>query len=371
MLIIILWYICFFIFTGSILSYYLYLIFNTKRPWGLKVNVNFSPFISILIAFHNEEKFIYERLENLRELTYPRERMELILIDDASTDKTLEKISDFSVNNPEFQMKIIKQKSWKGKTSALNEGLKVANSQIIIVTDADVLLSKDIIEKTLMYFADPTVGAISGHGMIDNADQNWLTKAESGYLNSMSLLRLGESKIHSTLRFEGSFCAFRRNAFEKFDEETGTDDSGTAFQVVQNNFRAIFIPDATMVATAYTSLFNRNKSKLRRATHLTALWFRCLNLLVQGKLMLPKRIAIPEIFISIINPFIFVLLAFLTLISVFYFPMLLFPFTLVLLALGLYQKTRYLMVQVIIDQFILFYSIILHITNKKYVSWDK
>jgi len=349
----------------------LYLVFHANRPWDLKVNENFSPFISILIPFHNEENYIYKRLENIRELTYPRERIELILIDDASTDKTLEKITDFSDNHPEFQMKIIKQNSWKGKTSALNEGLKITNSQIIMVTDADVLLSKDIIEKTLPYFADPTVGAISGYGMLENADQNWVTKAESGYLNSMSLLRLGESKIHSTLRFEGSFAAFRRNAFEKFDEETGTDDSGTALQVIQNKFRAIFIPEAKMVAKAYSSLINRNKSKLRRATHLTAMWFQCLKLLIRGKLKLPKRIAIPEIFISIINPVIFVLLVFLTIISVLYFPMFLLPFTLVLLVLGLYQKTRYLIVQIIIDQFILFYSIILYITNKKYVSWGK
>ena len=117
------------------------------------MNTNFSPSISILISFHDEEKNIYKKLENLKELTYPKERMEIVLIDDASTDKTLEKITDFSNNHPAFQMKIIKQYPWKGKTSALNEGLKVTNSNIIVVTDADVLLPKDIMEKVLPYFS--------------------------------------------------------------------------------------------------------------------------------------------------------------------------------------------------------------------------
>ena len=109
--------------------------------------------------------------------------MEIIVIDDASTDKTLEKVYEFINNSKKLNIKVIKQNPWKGKASALNKALEITSNNIIIVTDSDVLLPKDTLNKTLLYLSDPTIGAITGHGVAKSNNDNWVVKAEKNYLN--------------------------------------------------------------------------------------------------------------------------------------------------------------------------------------------
>jgi len=189
-------------------------------------------------------------------------------------------------------------------------------------------------------------------------------------LGLINLLRLGESKIHSTIRFEGCFCVFKKDAFDKFDE-SGADDSGTALKVVQKGFRAILVPEIFAFSEIPNNLGNRIKVKMRRAVHLNGLWFRCLKLLLKRRLMLPKRIAAPEIFISIFNPIIFVALACVTLMLVASYPIALIPLVLSFCVLGLIPKMRTYLVQGVLDQFILFYSIFYCTSKKRIVAWDK
>jgi len=187
----------------------------------------------------------------------------------------------------------------------------------------------------------------------------------------MLVLRLGESKIHSTIRFEGVFCAFRRNAFKEFDVETGADDSGAALEVIQNGFRAILVPEIAVPSAVPETLVKRTKTKIRRATQLTGLWSRCLRLLLSRKLILPKRIALPEIFLSLFAPFVFVSLVIITPLLVITDP---FVFVMVIATvsvLGLIPKTRGYLIQGILDQFVLFYSIILNAGKKRFVTWEK
>ncbi|MHA1267709.1 MAG: glycosyltransferase family 2 protein [Candidatus Helarchaeota archaeon] len=186
----------------------------------------------------------------------------------------------------------------------------------------------------------------------------------------INLLRLGESKIHSTIRFEGCFCVFKKDAFDKFDE-SGADDSGTALKVVQKGFRAILVPEIFAFSEIPNKLGDRIKVKMRRAIHLNGLWFQCLRLLLKGCLMLPKRIAVPEIFISILNPIIFIALACVTLVLVVSYPIALIPLIMSFFMLGLIPKIRNYFVHGILDQFILFYSIVYCISRKRIVAWDK
>jgi cellulose synthase/poly-beta-1,6-N-acetylglucosamine synthase-like glycosyltransferase len=135
-----------------------------------------------------------------------------------------------------------------------------------------------------------------------NVGESWVTRAEESYLQLANFVRLGESKIHSTIRFEGDFCAYKRDAFDLFDCETGSDDSGTALRVVQNCFRAILVPGAVFYTDFPTKIRDKFKIKVRHANQLISLWAKCLKLMVKGKLKLPKRIVVPEIMLFILNP---------------------------------------------------------------------
>lgn len=302
---------------------------------------------------------------------YPKDKLDVLLIDDASTDETLARVEEFSRMHPDFPLMVLRQNPRSGKAGALNKGLAVVSKEIVAVSDADAVLPSDVLYKALPYLSDPAVGALTGLVIAKNPDQSWVTKAEKGYLGLMSLLRIGESKIHSTLRFEGCFCAYRKSALAKFDNESGSDDSGTALMVVQNGSRAILVSEVQATTEVPRSLKERTKIKVRRATQLTGLWVQCLKLLFRGRLMLPKRIAFPEIFISIFNPFVFVALVFATFAMVAYYPIFLVVLILCLCVLGLVPKTRNYLVQGIIDQLTLVYSLILYAGRKKFVTWDK
>jgi cellulose synthase/poly-beta-1,6-N-acetylglucosamine synthase-like glycosyltransferase len=322
------------------------------------------------MSVHNEEKVIQDRLKNIVDASYPKEKMEIIIIDDASTDTTLTKINDFVVNNPQLSIKVIEQNQRMGKAKALNKGFKVASNEFIVETDADVFWPPDILSKAVPYMADPTIGAVSGRGALWNPSESWVTKGEESYMNFMSVWRLGQSKIHSTLRFEGCFSIFRKGAFNKFDE-SGADDSGTALQITQNNFRTILAPEACVYGEIPKQLKGRTKIKMRRATHLAGMWLHCLNLLIKKRLVLPKRIAVPEILLSVFIPFVFVALVSLTPALLVFYPVFLVPLVLLLCIVTLSLKVRSYIVQRILDQFILFCAVILNVKKKKYVTWEK
>jgi cellulose synthase/poly-beta-1,6-N-acetylglucosamine synthase-like glycosyltransferase len=329
------------------------------------------PAVTILVPVHNEEEIVESKLENIAEVSYPKEKMEVIVADDASTDGTLTKVYEFKRRYPRLDIKVVKQNPRVGKSGVLNAALPACTNDVIVVSDADSFWPSDILIKALPYLSDPMIGAVTGSGIVENPDRSWVTEGETNYLKSISLLRLGESKIHSTVRFEGGFCAYKRSAFEKFDYESGSDDSGTALYVVQKGFRTIFVPEATFKTRFPEDLKGKIRVKIRRANHLIWLWIKCLKLLVRGRLFLPRRIAIPEIFLFIFNPVVFFALMVVTLVTVVLYPIFSIPLVIVLSAASMIPVIRSYFIEITLDNLILFYSLISCIRRKKFVAWDK
>ena len=358
------------VFVGSYVLYFGYLRHRAKGSWGFEIDSQFCPFVTVLVPAFNEEKVILSKLENMKEVSYPKDKMEVIFIDDASTDQTLTKAEEFVRQNPEMKVKVLHQAQRQGKAKGLNAALNACSNGIVVVTDADTFWPADILRTTLPYMSDPAIGALSGVGEAMNPEQSWVTNAEKNYLSMMSVWRLGESKIHSTLRFEGCFSAFKRKAFQEFDSESGADDSGTALRVIQNGYRAILVPEARIHAEITYKIRERARVKTRRAVHLAGLWIQCLKLLVKRRLKLPKKIAIPEIFLSLFVPFIFVAFVCLTFVLLAYYPIPVSIFLAVICLVGLVPKTRGFVVQGVLDQFILFYAVLLIVRKKKFIIWE-
>lgn len=327
--------------------------------------------MSILVPVHNEEKNIEKKLENLQLVDYPKEKMEVIIVDDASDDNSVAKINGAIEHGLGFKAKLVKQEVNRGKAVALNAALQFATAPIIIVSDADTTWPADALKKAVPYLADPTVGAVTGQGLNKQTNESWVTKNEDNYLQLTSVIRLGESKIHSTIRFEGGFCAYKRVAFSQFDCESGSDDSGTALEVIQHNYRTILAPDVVFFTTFPTSLKGKSKIKVRRATQLIGLWVKCLKSMLKKQLALPKRIVIPEILLFIINPFVFVLLTLSAVASILLFPFSYFSLLLLAATCGLLIFARHLFQEVVFDNLLLFYASVSYLFGRRYVAWKK
>jgi cellulose synthase/poly-beta-1,6-N-acetylglucosamine synthase-like glycosyltransferase len=359
------------IFSGTYLAYFAYVRNHAKKPWNLIIDRNFQPEISILIPVHNEELSIASKLRNVKDVSYPKEKIEVIVADDASKDKTLIKVKDFMEDNAELIIKVVRQNSRAGKSAALNKALAISTNSIVIVSDADTYWPPDVLQKALPYLSNPRVGAVTGSGVNRNTDESWVTKAEDTYLHFASLLRLGESKVHSTIRFEGGFCAYKKDAFERFDCETGADDSGTALEVVQRNYRAIMMPDAVFYTQFPTRLIGKLRIKARRANQLISLWVKSFKLLLKKRLLLPKRIAVPEIMLFIFNPIILLTLIITGVTTVVLFPFSLFSLAILLFIAGLLIFAGRIFFEVLLDNLILLYALTAFVLGRRYIMWEK
>jgi cellulose synthase/poly-beta-1,6-N-acetylglucosamine synthase-like glycosyltransferase len=357
-------------FSSTYLGFLCYVRKQAKKPWDIKIDKNFQPSVSIIVPARNEETVIDKKLQNLSEVKYPNSKIEIIVVDDASEDRTLEKVEDFVANHVDLNIKVLKQNPRAGKSAGLNLALGAAVNSIIIVSDADTLWAPDVLGKALPYLADSKIGAISGMGVNENMSSSWTTKVEKTYLDFTNLIRIGESKRHSTIRFEGGFCAYKIGTFEEFDRRTGSDDSGTALEVVQHDHRAILVPEVLFTTYFPTKFSEKLRIKIRRATQLIGLWSKCLNLMFRGKLKLPKSIAIPEFFLFLFDPIVFALLTGTTLAVIIGFT---FSWLTVLILVGiatLLVFARGLFIEVLVDNFIVLYALVGFLLGRRYVAWQ-
>jgi len=124
-------------FFGVYAAYFFYLRVQAKKSWDMKIDEGFQPAVSILIPVHNEERTIESKLENIKNVSYPKEKMELIVADDASEDGTLVRVREYMKQNSDLSISVVQENPRVGKSATLNRALAVSKNEIVIVSDAD------------------------------------------------------------------------------------------------------------------------------------------------------------------------------------------------------------------------------------------
>jgi poly-beta-1,6-N-acetyl-D-glucosamine synthase len=355
------------LFFGVPAAYFLYMKRRSSGKWGLDIDSGYLPSTAILIPVFNEEKVIRLKLENLSKVVYPPDKMEVILVNDCSTDKTLSIVNDYIAAHPMPKISIFDSKEHLGKTGCLNNALKNVQADVVIISDADCFWPSDILTKALSYLSDPTVGAITAREMLLNPSDTWVTIGEQYYDSTVQSIRIGESKLHSTIIFQGGFAAYKRSVLEEFN--AATDDSGTALDIVQNKKRTLMIPEIGFFTISPTVWRNKVSVKIRRASQLQQLWAHCLTLFFRGKLAMPKRIAFPEIFLHIFNPLLAVVLAVLSVAAVVEFPLLGLVLAVLLCGVLAVKRTRMTALELVQNNLILLTALSSFLTNRKFKLW--
>ncbi|MFQ5736030.1 MAG: glycosyltransferase [Thermodesulfobacteriota bacterium] len=132
------------------------LVYEAWKKRFMRIVPRFSGRVTVLIPAYNEEKTIRATIVSVLDSTYPE--MEVIVIDDGSTDGTQEAIADFVSAG---RIKYIKKPNG-GKASALNMGIEAASGDVVIFTDADSIFLPDTVEKMARWFGDPSIDAVCG-----------------------------------------------------------------------------------------------------------------------------------------------------------------------------------------------------------------
>jgi cellulose synthase/poly-beta-1,6-N-acetylglucosamine synthase-like glycosyltransferase len=284
-------------------AYYIWMLKKGQKR-NVITNYDYQPNVSLIVPTYNEVAVIEKKLENIQDLDYPENKLRVILIDSASDDGTLEVCKAFlAKTNFRFRITLLSEKERLGKSHALNFALKHADGEIIATSDADSFWDKDALRKAVSYFADPSVGAVTGREKLINIQKSVHTMSEGLYRGFYYTLRLGESNIHSTLIFQGELALYRKNAFEEFENKPGySDDIGTVINIVSNGYRCIFVPQAVFYDTAAFSLRGRLMLKSRRAEHLIAGVVRSLRLKLEKKLPLSSAVVFFNFYLHVISP---------------------------------------------------------------------
>lgn len=172
------------------------------------------PSVSVIVSARNEEKNISMCIESLLKIDYPREKIEIIVINDRSTDKTGEMVKSYSQKNPELIYMETEESSsrLKGKTGALNQAIRKSKGEIIFTTDADCEVKPTWVKEMVRYY-DENTGVVNSYTII---------KPESIYSGFQSydwlyLLTIasGADGINNQLSCVGNNMSYRRKAYEE------------------------------------------------------------------------------------------------------------------------------------------------------------
>lgn len=233
----------------------LYIWVKFFLPSNPEYNIHtFEHSISLILPVFNEEKILEEKIKNCLSLNYPEEKLEIIIISDGSTDSSNEIARKYADNYEKIQF--IELSSRSGKARALNEGVKSAKNEIIVFSDASIILTEDSLKHIVSKFQDSSIGCISGE------DHIYGNEGEGLYGKYELFLRNQESKIHSIVGASGSFYAQRRTICSPFEEGMAPDFL-SVLKTVEAGYRAVTEPKATGTMTSVKSLKDEFGRKVR------------------------------------------------------------------------------------------------------------
>ncbi len=231
---------------------------NPKMPPDSYSKVKYEPTVSILIPAQNEDQVIGRLLERMTELTYPKEKLQVVVIDDASSDCTGDVSEEFSRKYNFIRvLHRSREVGGVGKAAAMNAGLASSTGEIVLCFDADYLPQKNIVEKLVKKFADPKVGAVQGRPVVLNEPKNLVTRL-------VSMERMGGYRVDQEARdnlglipqFGGTVGGFRRSimmGLGGFDEKMLTEDTDLTFHICLAGYKIRYVGDAECYEEAVES----------------------------------------------------------------------------------------------------------------------
>ena len=306
---------------GTIILYYNKVKRNRIKRNFDDENIQYEPSVSVVVPTHNEKSIISKRIENLLNSSYPKEKLEIIFVDD-STDSTSEIIKEYSKKNPYIHLLRFNRRM--GYSPSLIAGCKAAKGEIIVFAEASSFLESDTIHNLVRNFRNPEIGAVTGKDMLLNMNEE-MGQLENSYLKLLDFVRLGESNMDSTVYMKGEAAAVRKSLIEDLDKlnAPGTADTAIALFVRSKGYRFIFDPDVKFYEYSPSSREGRIKQKTIRAANLIKVIWSFRSLFFKRRYGKFGSIILPFNFAMLVIAPIFILAAAISLVTLTFFePML-------------------------------------------------
>lgn len=203
------------------------------------------PKVTMVVAAYNEAAVLPAKLANTRAIDYPSDRFELLLGSDGSSDGTeavLERLADPATgeNTPlKTRFKLFRER--RGKISVLNDLLAEADSEIIVMSDANTMFAPDAIKNLVRHFADPKIGCVSGQLCLE---QGGGVSGEGLYWKYENWIKRNESRLGFLIGCNGGIFALRRDLYEQLPPSTIVEDFVLTLRVIERGYQVVLEPAA-------------------------------------------------------------------------------------------------------------------------------
>jgi len=212
----------------------------------------------MIIAAHNEEENIRSKLESCLNLDYPKEKLEVIVASDGSTDRTNEIVNEFKND----AVRLLSFNERKGKTFVQNEAVKVARGAILLFSDATTKYDSQVIKKLVRNFADANVGAVGGELVYVNKNSSSVGMGGGLYWRYEKFLKAKESRITSLTGVSGCCYAVRKELYEPISLDL-ISDFVIAQAIYKKGKRAIYEPEAIVYEDTNNTAADEFKMRVR------------------------------------------------------------------------------------------------------------
>ena len=225
------------------------LYYRRGQPHYMLHSLSYRPKVSILIPARNEERVIGRLLRRISELTYPKDKLEVIVIDDASSDDTGKTAEEFSKSCAYISVvHRSPENGGNGKAEALNEGLKHSKGEIVFCFDSDYYPQRDILEKLTAYFIDPEVGAVQGRVTVLNEPASLVTRLVAlERIGGYRVDQLARDDLYLIPQYGGTAGGFRRDLIELLGgwaPNVLAEDTDLTFRVYLAGYKVRYVNEA-------------------------------------------------------------------------------------------------------------------------------
>lgn len=215
-----------------------------------RVTIENYPMVTVLIPAHNEEKVIGRTVDAMARLDYPADRLEIIVVNDSSTDKTGAILAGKQARYPQLNVITISPPlGAKGKSNALNQGFKASSGEYIVVFDADNTPERAAVRRLVeTIMRDDDLGAVVGKFRTRNRDTNLLTRfINVETLNFQWVVQAGRCGLFGLTTITGTNFVIRRDLLEMiggWNPYALTEDTELTVRIYEHGYRIAWLPDA-------------------------------------------------------------------------------------------------------------------------------
>ena len=241
---------------------FLYLLVRVKEALCKRTRIELPeelPEVTLLIAAYNEEAVIADKMRNCRALDYPAGRLKIVWVTDGSNDRTNELLAGY----PEVTVLFAPER--RGKTAALNRGVPLVTTPLVVFTDANTMLGPEAIREIIRPFGDPKVGCVAGEKRVVQSREQAAASTEGIYWKYESKLKEWDDRLYTAVGAAGELFAIRRELFVAMPDDTLLDDFILSMRIAMQGYRIAYCKNAYALEEASADMTEEGKRKVRIA----------------------------------------------------------------------------------------------------------